>query len=77
MAEEVIRQMRNLWEVYEFIEQTYPSPEALRSRSLPGNKSFLVQEGGDEEYRQYRIVDADGNELKWPLKLVSDTRIVS
>ena len=28
------------------------------------------------ELRRYRIVDADGNELKWPLKLISNTRVV-
>lgn len=84
MAEEIVRQMRNLWELYDTIQQIYPDPNHLRTHSLPGHQTFLVQEGGEEELRQYRIVDfalasandADGNEIKWPLKLVSNTRIV-
>ena len=76
MAEEIIRRMRNLWELYEVIQQINPSPDDLRSRSLPGHETFLVQEGEEEELRLYKIVDADGNEIKWPLKLVSNTRIV-
>ena len=54
----------------------YPDPDALRKRSLRGDNAFLTQEGDEMEMRQYRIVDADGNEIKWPLKLVSNTRIV-
>ena len=76
MAEEIIRQIRNWCELYEAVQEIYPSLDDLRRRSLPGNEAFLVQEGEEEELRQYRLVDADGNEIKWPLKLISNTRIV-
>lgn len=76
MAEEIIREMKNVWELYQVFEQIYPSSDGPRHQHLPGHETFLVQEGDELETRQYRIVDADGNALKWPLKLVSDTRIV-
>ena len=62
MAEEIVREMRNLWEVYETIQQIYPNPDALGRCSLPGNNAFLTQEGDEMEMRRYHIVDADGME---------------
>lgn len=76
MAEEVIGQMSNVWELYQMISQIYPSPDDLCRRPLLENEVFLMQEGDDMELRRYRIVDADGNEFKWPLKLISNIRVV-
>ena len=40
MAEEIIREMRNPWELYDVIQQIYPSPDALHKRALPGHEAF-------------------------------------